>query len=178
MLSVRENGSYSREKFGNKGNKRREMKQTKMGEEREGWMGKYFLCALLAVLHSGPIISWAVLGTLCSITGNTAAHPPQQNNIQPTSHLDTTWQTETLKYGGGGSSGKWEGRGGQVSMGAADCYNHETFNKNSNMPENYRGTRTQDKYCSCTDCTWQNLRFTIVKGLNGWFYIHETIKRL
>lgn len=80
--------------------------------------------------------------------------------------------------GGGGSSGKWEGRGGQVSMGAADCYNHETFNKNSNMPENYRGTRTQDKYCSCTDCTWQNLRFTIVKGLNGRFYIHETIKRL
>lgn len=29
------NGRYSTEKFGNEGNKWREMKQTKMGEERE-----------------------------------------------------------------------------------------------------------------------------------------------
>ena len=37
----------------NEGNKRREMKQTKMGEEREGWMGKYFpfvLCLLYYIL--------------------------------------------------------------------------------------------------------------------------------
>lgn len=94
------------------------MKETKgwrWNKQRRGRRGRdenIFFCASLAVLHSGPIISWAVLRALCSITGNTAAHPPQQNNIQPTSHLDTTWQTETLKYGGGGvgaESGRAEG---------------------------------------------------------------------
>lgn len=59
-------------------------------------------------------------------------------------------------------SGKWEGRGGQVSMGTADCYRHETFSKNSNMPGNYKRKRTQDKYSSYTDCTWQNVLFAFV----------------
>lgn len=39
--------------------------------------------------------------------------PPQQNNFQPTSHLDTTWQTETLKYcvGDGMGNGRAKKRG-------------------------------------------------------------------
>lgn len=31
-------------------------------------------------------------------------------------------------------SGKWEGKGGQVNTGTADCYHHEIFSENSNMP--------------------------------------------
>lgn len=69
------------------------------------------------------------------------------------------------------------GRGG-VSKGTADCYHHETFSKNSNMPGNYNCTRTQDKYCFFTDCTWQNVLFSFVKEHKGLFYFSETIKRL
>lgn len=65
-----QNGRYGRMKVGNESNKRKEIKQTEMGG------GGDENISLLAVLHSSSIISQAVLRTLCSITGNTAAFPP------------------------------------------------------------------------------------------------------
>lgn len=72
------------------------MKQTKLGEE--SWMKIFPFVAQLAELLSGPIISWAVLKALCSITENTAACLPKEDNTRPASRVDTTWRTETLKH--------------------------------------------------------------------------------
>lgn len=58
--------------LGMKETKKRRLKN-KEGEERDENIS---FCALLAVLHSGAIISQAVLRALCSITGNTEALPP------------------------------------------------------------------------------------------------------
>lgn len=59
-----------------------------------GWVGVGLKCFLFVpcLLYYIPalLFSELVLRALCSITRNTAAHPAQQNNIQPTSHLDTT----------------------------------------------------------------------------------------
>lgn len=69
----------------------------------------YILALLFSELHWEPYVQLLETQQLT---------PPQQNNIQPTSHLDTTWQTETLKYGVGWmvlQGGVWEGREGQVS---------------------------------------------------------------
>lgn len=60
-------------KLENERNKRKEIKKNKEEEKRDENIS---FSALLAVLHSGPIISQAVLRALCSITGNTAALPP------------------------------------------------------------------------------------------------------
>lgn len=75
MLSVSGGGDgrYSRKKsLRMKETKGRRLKNKEEKERDEN----ISFSAMLAVLHSGPIISQAVLRALCSITGNTAALPP------------------------------------------------------------------------------------------------------
>lgn len=67
-------------------------------KEEEGDIRRYFfvprlLCFFQILLF--PDLYWQPCAQLLETQQPT---PPQQNNFQPTSHLDTTWQTETLKY--------------------------------------------------------------------------------
>lgn len=88
------------------------------GEARaERW--KFLFCALLVVLLSIYIISWVVLRAYVQLQKTQRLALPKKNNILPTSHLDTTWQTETLKYGVGW--GVLEQGAGGASVHAFSC---------------------------------------------------------
>lgn len=102
-------------------------------KEEEGDIRRYFfvprlLCFFQILLF--PDLYWQPCAQLLETQQPT---PPQQNNFQPTSHLDTTWQTETLKYcvfdGMGNGRAKKKSKA-SASMGTPDFYHNETFTGN------------------------------------------------
>lgn len=81
--------------------------------EGGGEMFSFLLCLLYYIL--APHQSVSCTQSLMFNYGKTQQlKQPQQNNIQPTSHLGTTWQAETLKYGIGWRAQDWKGVGGAV----------------------------------------------------------------
>lgn len=138
-------GLKKKKKIGNDGNTGRETKQTEIGDG-----GDENIFPLRLVWY---ITFWFyVFSEVCwepyvQLLETQQLTPLQQNNIQPTSHLDTTWQILRNCRGGGVSEC---GAGGprSVKMCTVDCYRDETFCKNSTMAGNNKRKMALDKYCS------------------------------
>lgn len=152
-----------KKKIGNDGNTGRETKQTEIGDGRDENI--FPLCLVWYITFWFYVFSEVCWEPYVQLLETQQLTPLQQNNIQPTSHLDTTWQILRNCWGGGVSDCGAGGLG-LVKMCTVDCYHDETFCKNSTMAGNNKHKMALDKYCNSK---WiQRLIFLCVKLLRGY----------